>query len=196
VQQSLVGPSLSKVVGWIVCRYFTRPYILDFYLAIILECNIYVLTTPVTFLISKTLLYFLLKICMMSSRVLTDSLIPNKFHGGREYYKIYLTIKCSRQVQFIICIHSVSTPIYLIQVSFWLEIKGDVKFAEVLEKMGAKVTWTKNSVTVTGPPRDSSGQKHLRAVDVNMNKMPDVAMTLAVVALFADGPTAIRDGMV
>ena len=75
-------------------------------------------------------------------------------------------------------------------------IKGDVKFAEVLEKMGAKVTWTETSVTVTGPPRDSSKRKHLRAVDVNMNKMPDVAMTLAVVALFADGPTAIRDGMV
>ncbi|KAI4302792.1 hypothetical protein MLD38_038497 [Melastoma candidum] len=71
-------------------------------------------------------------------------------------------------------------------------LQGDVKFAEVLEKMGAKVTWTENSVTVTGPPR-SSGRKHLRAVDVNMNKMPDVAMTLAVVALFADGPTAIRD---
>ncbi|KAI4370359.1 hypothetical protein MLD38_018718 [Melastoma candidum] len=71
-------------------------------------------------------------------------------------------------------------------------LQGDVKFAEVLEKMGAKVTWTENSVTVTGPPR-SAGRKHLRAVDVNMNKMPDVAMTLAVVALFADGPTAIRD---
>ncbi|KAI3971366.1 hypothetical protein MKX01_008210 [Papaver californicum] len=40
---------------------------------------------------------------------------------------------------------------------------------------------------------DPSGKKHLRPVDVNMNKMPDVAMTLAVVALFADGPTAIRD---
>lgn len=75
-----------------------------------------------------------------------------------------------------------------------LSIKGDVKFAEVLEKMGAKVTWTENSVTVTGPPRHSSGRKHLKAVDVNMNKMPDVAMTLAVVALFADGPIAIRDG--
>ncbi|GAB4861898.1 hypothetical protein Ancab_037153 [Ancistrocladus abbreviatus] len=72
-------------------------------------------------------------------------------------------------------------------------LQGDVKFAEVLEKMGAKVTWTEKSVTVTGPPRDSSGSKHLRAIDVNMNKMPDVAMTLAVVALFADGPTAIRD---
>ncbi|OAY62419.1 3-phosphoshikimate 1-carboxyvinyltransferase 2 [Manihot esculenta] len=72
-------------------------------------------------------------------------------------------------------------------------LQGDVKFAEVLEKMGAKVTWTENSVTVTGPPRSSPSEKHLRAIDVNMNKMPDVAMTLAVVALFADGPTAIRD---
>ncbi|XP_002511692.2 3-phosphoshikimate 1-carboxyvinyltransferase 2 [Ricinus communis] len=72
-------------------------------------------------------------------------------------------------------------------------LQGDVKFAEVLEQMGAKVTWTENSVTVTGPPRNSPTQKHLRAIDVNMNKMPDVAMTLAVVALFADGPTAIRD---
>ncbi|XP_008803985.2 3-phosphoshikimate 1-carboxyvinyltransferase 2-like [Phoenix dactylifera] len=72
-------------------------------------------------------------------------------------------------------------------------LQGDVKFAEVLEKMGAKVTWTENSVTVTGPPRDPSNRKNLHAIDVNMNKMPDVAMTLAVVALFADGPTAIRD---
>ncbi|KAG6522976.1 hypothetical protein ZIOFF_020133 [Zingiber officinale] len=71
-------------------------------------------------------------------------------------------------------------------------LQGDVKFAEVLEKMGAKVSWTENTVTVTGPPRDPS-KKHLRGIDVNMNKMPDVAMTLAVVALFADGPTAIRD---
>lgn len=60
--------------------------------------------------------------------------------------------------------------------------------------MGAKVSWTENSVIVTGPTRDPSKKKHLRGIDVNMNKMPDVAMTLAVVALFADGPTAIRDG--
>ncbi|CAL5441317.1 unnamed protein product [Camellia sinensis] len=72
-------------------------------------------------------------------------------------------------------------------------LQGDVKFAEVLEKMGAKVTWTANSVTVTGPPQNSFGRKRLRAVDVNMNKMPDVAMTLAVIALFADGVTTIRD---
>ncbi|CAN8318557.1 unnamed protein product [Cochlearia groenlandica] len=72
-------------------------------------------------------------------------------------------------------------------------LQGDVKFAEVLEKMGCKVSWTENSVTVTGPSRDAFGMRHLKAVDVNMNKMPDVAMTLAVVALFTDGPTTIRD---
>nr|ABE77393.4 EPSP synthase [Allium macrostemon] len=72
-------------------------------------------------------------------------------------------------------------------------LQGDVKFAEVLENMGAKVTWTENSVTVTGPPQDPQKKKRLKAVDVNMNKMPDVAMTLAVVALYADGPTTIRD---
>ncbi|XP_068634126.1 3-phosphoshikimate 1-carboxyvinyltransferase 2-like [Aristolochia californica] len=72
-------------------------------------------------------------------------------------------------------------------------LQGDVKFAEVLEQMGAKVSWTDTSVTVTGPPLDPSKKKRLSAIDVNMNKMPDVAMTLAVVALFADGPTAIRD---
>ncbi|KAJ6831230.1 3-phosphoshikimate 1-carboxyvinyltransferase 2-like [Iris pallida] len=72
-------------------------------------------------------------------------------------------------------------------------LQGDVRFADVLEKMGAKVTWTENSVTVTGPQQDPSKKKRLKAIDVNMNKMPDVAMTLAVVALYADGQTTIRD---
>lgn len=72
-------------------------------------------------------------------------------------------------------------------------LQGDVRFAEVLEKMGAKVSWTEHSVTVSGPPRDSSGCRFLQAIDINMNKMPDVAMTLAVVALFANGTTIIRD---
>eukprot|EP00245_Coleochaete_scutata_P010207 TRINITY_DN3533_c0_g1_i1.p1 TRINITY_DN3533_c0_g1~~TRINITY_DN3533_c0_g1_i1.p1 ORF type:complete len:299 (+),score=42.13 TRINITY_DN3533_c0_g1_i1:119-898(+) len=72
-------------------------------------------------------------------------------------------------------------------------LQGDVRFAEVLEKMGASVKWTDTSVTVTGAAVDATTGRRLRGVDVDMNKMPDVAMTLAVVALFADGPTAIRD---
>eukprot|EP00897_Mesotaenium_endlicherianum_P000705 jgi/Mesen1/10635/ME000894S10210 len=72
-------------------------------------------------------------------------------------------------------------------------MQGDVKFAEVLEMMGARVEWTEHSVRVTGGPVDATSGKRLKGIDVDMNKMPDVAMTLAVVALFADGPTAIRD---
>lgn len=69
-----------------------------------------------------------------------------------------------------------------------------MNFAAVLGKMGAKVEWTEHTVTVTGAPVNSATGKRLKGVDVVMNAMPDVAMTLAVVALFADGPTAIRDG--
>ncbi|XP_024362943.1 3-phosphoshikimate 1-carboxyvinyltransferase 2 [Physcomitrium patens] len=72
-------------------------------------------------------------------------------------------------------------------------LQGDVKFAEVLEKMGATVQWGDHTVTVTGAPADFTTGKRLKAIDVDMNAMPDVAMTLAVLGLFADGPVAIRD---
>jgi hypothetical protein len=58
---------------------------------------------------------------------------------------------------------------------------------QVMGMMGAEVTWEENAVTVKG-----TGGK-LKGVDLSMIKMPDAAMTLAVAALFADGPTTIRD---
>jgi len=64
-------------------------------------------------------------------------------------------------------------------------LQGDARFAEVLEKMGAKVESEPQQVKLTG--------NSLNGIDVDMNQMPDVAMTLAVVALFASGPTAIRN---
>lgn len=67
-------------------------------------------------------------------------------------------------------------------------VQGDVAFANVLEKMGAKVDFQPESITVT---RDPSVQ--LKGVDVDCGKIPDAAMTLAAVALFADGPTTIRN---
>jgi len=64
-------------------------------------------------------------------------------------------------------------------------LQGDARFAEVLEKMGAKVESEPQQVKLTG--------NSLNGIDVDMNQMPDAAMTLAVVALFASGPTAIRN---
>lgn len=67
-------------------------------------------------------------------------------------------------------------------------VQGDIAFANVMEKMGAKVTWEPESITVT---RDPSTK--LKGVDVDCGKIPDAAMTLAVAALFAEGPTTIRN---
>ena len=64
-------------------------------------------------------------------------------------------------------------------------IQGDIRFADVLEKMGAQVTWHDDAIEI------SKGQ--LRAVDMDMNHIPDAAMTIAVVALFAKGKTTIRN---
>ncbi|MBF0239549.1 MAG: 3-phosphoshikimate 1-carboxyvinyltransferase [SAR324 cluster bacterium] len=66
-----------------------------------------------------------------------------------------------------------------------MSLQGDVHFADVLAQMGATVEWTPHSVTVTG--------NGLQGVDIDMNTMPDAAMTLAVAALFANGPTRIRN---
>lgn len=64
-------------------------------------------------------------------------------------------------------------------------LQGDVRYAAILEKMGASVERTDDSITV------SRGELH--GIDIDMNDMPDAAMTLAVLALFAKGPTHIRN---
>lgn len=64
-------------------------------------------------------------------------------------------------------------------------IQGDMGFVDVLEHMGCTVERTKDATTVTGGP--------LVGVDVDMNAISDTVMTLAAVALFADGPTRIRN---
>lgn len=66
-----------------------------------------------------------------------------------------------------------------------LSVQGDKHFADVLEKMGAEVTWADESITVVG--------KTLTAVDMDMNHIPDAAMTIATTALFAQGTTTIRN---
>ena len=62
-------------------------------------------------------------------------------------------------------------------------IQGDKKFAQILQQMGARVTYTDNSIAVSAAK--------LSAIQVNMQDMPDVAMTLAVLSLFASGKTTI-----
>jgi 3-phosphoshikimate 1-carboxyvinyltransferase len=64
-------------------------------------------------------------------------------------------------------------------------LQGDARFADVLRRMGARVEQSPGSTTVTGTGA-------LRGGDFDLTDMPDVALTLAVAAAFAEGPTQIR----
>jgi 3-phosphoshikimate 1-carboxyvinyltransferase len=65
-------------------------------------------------------------------------------------------------------------------------IQGDVRFCEVLEKMGARLTLGEDWI-------EASGRAPLRAFALDLNHIPDAAMTAAVLALFADGPCILRN---
>jgi 3-phosphoshikimate 1-carboxyvinyltransferase len=64
--------------------------------------------------------------------------------------------------------------------------QADVRFAEVLQRMGCAVERGPNHVAVRGAP-------YLHGIDVDLNALPDSALTLAVVALYARGRTSIRN---
>ncbi|MEJ6475910.1 3-phosphoshikimate 1-carboxyvinyltransferase [Pseudoalteromonas piscicida] len=64
-------------------------------------------------------------------------------------------------------------------------VQGDIGFAHVMEQVGAEIDWYDERIVVR------KGQ--LNGVDIDANAIPDAAMTLATVALFANGKTAIRN---
>ena len=66
-------------------------------------------------------------------------------------------------------------------------IQGDIKFADEIVKMGANVEYGTNSIIV----KQATGK--LRAINLDCNHIPDAAMTLAILALFADGTTTLRN---
>ncbi len=64
-------------------------------------------------------------------------------------------------------------------------MQGDVDFCTALERMGCRVAWADDAITVSG--------RASRGIDIDMNAISDTVPTLAAVALFADGPTVIRN---
>ena len=64
-------------------------------------------------------------------------------------------------------------------------LQGDVRFVDLLERMGCRIEKCASGITVHGGP--------LRGIDVDMNAISDTVMTLAAVACFAEGPTTIRN---
>ena len=66
-------------------------------------------------------------------------------------------------------------------------IQGDMRFVEAAERMGARVTASANALEIR------RGAWPLRAIELDCNHIPDAAMTLAVMALFANGTSTLSN---
>ena len=66
-------------------------------------------------------------------------------------------------------------------------IQGDIKFADEVVKMGAKIEYGENHIIAKAAPGK------LKAIDLDCNHIPDAAMTLAILALFAEGTSTLRN---
>lgn len=64
-------------------------------------------------------------------------------------------------------------------------VQGDIRFADVLAQMGATIEWGDDYIACT--------RGELKAIDMDMNHIPDAAMTIATTALFANGTTTLRN---
>ncbi len=65
-------------------------------------------------------------------------------------------------------------------------LQGDVRFADLLERMGARVGWEADAIDLSGPAR-------LAGIDADLNAISDTAPTLAAIAPFASAPVHIRN---
>jgi 3-phosphoshikimate 1-carboxyvinyltransferase len=64
-------------------------------------------------------------------------------------------------------------------------VQGDIAFLDVVEQMGARVNRQDSWIEVSSGP--------LQAIDLDLNHIPDAAMTVAMLALFANGTSRIRN---
>ena len=64
-------------------------------------------------------------------------------------------------------------------------VQGDIEFLDAIEAMGAVVSRQSDSIEVSGGA--------LKGIDMDLNHIPDAAMTIAAMALFAEGTTIIRN---
>ena len=82
-------------------------------------------------------------------------------------------------------------------------IQGDIRFIEAARQMGASIETSPNSVRISPCHPSQLGQPGqlltqpmqwpLKAIELDCNHIPDAAMTLAVMALYAEGTTVLRN---
>ncbi|MDR0287449.1 MAG: 3-phosphoshikimate 1-carboxyvinyltransferase, partial [Clostridiales bacterium] len=76
----------------------------------------------------------------------------------------------------------------LVKGVYFSSMQGDIKYLEVLKKLGCTVGETAEGILVKGPE-----QGKIQGIDIDMNDCSDQAITLAAIAPFASSPTIIRN---
>jgi 3-phosphoshikimate 1-carboxyvinyltransferase len=97
--------------------------------------------------------------------------------SSASYFLAAAAIACHQPVEAGFVIHGVDDK----------SIQGDVKFADELQKLGVPVQYGANQMRVAAPASQIDG------FDLDCNHIPDAAMTLAILALFAKGKTTLRN---
>jgi len=65
-------------------------------------------------------------------------------------------------------------------------IQGDLKFLDIISKMGSKIEYKSDTIQV-------SKASNLKGLEIDCIEIPDAAMTLAIMAVFADKPTKLKN---
>ena len=110
------------------------------------------------------------------------------FHIPKKYYHNpkTLTIKDNTSsTSYFLAAGAIAGPGLTVRGVGSNSVQGDMALVDVLRDMGAKVQVQPTSVTVKPGP--------LRGIDRDLNALPDAAMTVATLALFAQGVTTIRN---
>jgi 3-phosphoshikimate 1-carboxyvinyltransferase len=109
-----------------------------------------------------------------------------KIRGGRSYRGTHYAIEPDASAaSYFWAVAAITGGEVTVEGLTKNSLQGDVKFVECLAQMGCRVDYRADSITVSGRAE--------RGIDVDMNAISDTVQTLAVVALFAEGPTTIRN---
>ncbi|EAC0134349.1 TPA: 3-phosphoshikimate 1-carboxyvinyltransferase [Salmonella enterica subsp. enterica serovar Enteritidis] len=107
--------------------------------------------------------------------------------GGQQYHSLgrYLVEGDASSASYFLAAGAIKGGTVKVTGIGRKSMQGDIRFADVLEKMGATITWGDDFIACT--------RGELHAIDMDMNHIPDAAMTIATTALFAKGTTTLRN---
>lgn len=106
--------------------------------------------------------------------------------GGQYYYpREYMVEGDASNASYFLSAAAITQGKVRVENLRRTSLQGDIRFADILRRMGCKVVWGDGWVEVWG--------KELYGIEIDMNEMPDLVPTLAVTSSFAQGKTIIKN---